>query len=108
MKYKLLNTAIDEITVILEDGGVACIRGVEELDEGDGRQSTTDYYAVNLTDKFADMENVWDELGEGKMYYNDWITPYDDPAHIQEALRWLCVGEENFTIDDTIWANINV
>ena len=102
MKYRIEHMG-DELVVIVEDGGIACIRSVDELDEGDGRQTTIDYYQERLTQSMIDNDTIWEELGEGDMYYNDFKTPYTDPSHIQNALEWLCVGETNFEVDETIW-----
>ena len=103
MKYRVIKDS-EEITVILEDGGIACIREAYELDEGDGRQSTTDYYQNRFDDETLESGELWETIGEGKMYYNDWTTPYDDPKHIWDALNWLCVGCE-FELDESIWPN---
>ena len=70
MKYRVID-GTEEITVVLEDGGIACIR--ETDDNGEGRTATTDYYGVRLTQELIDAGNIWEsELGEGDMWYNDW------------------------------------
>ncbi len=102
MKYRLVKNE-DEIIVIVEDGGIATIREVEELDEGDGRQATTDYYQDRLTKEMIADDDVWGNLGNGNMYWNDWKTPFNNPEHIVDALEWLCVGEDNFEVDENIW-----
>ena len=102
MKYRLMEYS-DEIVVILEDGGIACIRDIDATDDMPDRQSTTDYYQTRFTQEDWDsQENIWEIVGEGKMYYNDWDTPFNDPKHIQDALEWLAVGE-SFELDETIW-----
>ena len=103
MKYRITKNN-DEINVILEDGGIACIRDAEEVNPGDRRQSTTDYYQDRFNQEMLDRGDIWEKLGEGNMYYNDWITPFDDPKHIQDALEWLCINcNEGFELDETIW-----
>jgi len=103
MKYRVIKDG-DEITVITEDGGIACIREVDELDEGDGRQAVTDCYQSRFDNKILESGNIWEILGEGKMYCEDWQTPFDNPDHIQDALEWLCMGCE-FELDESIWKN---
>lgn len=102
MKYRTIVTK-DETTVILEDGGIAVIRDIEESSMGDGRQSTTDYYQDRFTEETLN-DDLWETLGEGEMHYNDWQTPHDDPAHLKDALEWLSVGT-TFEKDNSIWPN---
>lgn len=100
-EYRLIEDS-EEITVLVDDGGVACIRDTD--DNGEGRKSTTDYYQDRITQEMLDEElNVWEEVGEGKMYWNDWKTDKDDPAHVQEALEWLVAGETEFVVNEDIW-----
>lgn len=107
MRYRVIE--LDERIVLTEDGGVACIRTADEMDTGDGRESTTDYYQDRITQELVDSleegGSIWDILSEGKMYYNDWTTPELDPEHIKDALAWLCIDCE-FKRDDTIWSAI--
>ena len=107
MKFRLIKDS-EEIIVITEDGGVATIRDVEGYVDGDfggkDRKSTTDYYQGRLNSKMIDEDNIWESLGEGKMYWNDWKTPFDNPEHVEDALNWLCVGEV-FVADENIWPN---
>jgi len=96
-KYRIIhNKAEKEIFVITEDGGVSIIR---EADDSDGVRSLSEYYQTRITDidirrTIADPENndVFCELDKGKIYIEEWETPYDDPDHITAALEWLCVG----------------
>jgi hypothetical protein len=107
MKYKTIRKD-DIIIIITEDGGLAEIHYAEELDEGDGRQSTTEYYQNRFTEEdLLSTESIWDILGEGKAYYNDWTTPFDDPNHIIDALNWLAI-DESYQEDNSIWPNINI
>ena len=103
MKYKLIKTN-NEITVLTADGGLAEIREVEESSAGDGRQSVTEYYQTHFTkNELLDYEGVHCILGQGKMYYNDWTTPFTNPDHIVDALNWLAPGETEYILDETIW-----
>ena len=102
VKYRTIQDS-DSITILLEDGGIADIREVEELNEGDGRKATTEYYQSRFTaEDLNSEEDVWTAVGEGKMYYNDWKTPFTDPAHLQDALNWLSI-ESEFEVDESIW-----
>ena len=101
MKYRVIKKD-EELTIILADGGIACIRDVD--DDSSGRQSTTDYYQSRFTQEMLDNnKNIWEEVGKGKMYYNDWTTPFDDPKHIEDALEWLCCDCNEFELDESIW-----
>ena len=99
MKYRLIKND-DSVTVIMEDGGVACI----EVDEGDDQDylSYTEYYQDRFTKEMLAKGDIWDQLACGKMYRSDWETDFDNPDHIEEALEWLCVGCE-FELDEMIW-----
>ena len=84
----------DELTIICSDGGVACIRVAEPLDDDTPRIATTDYYQSRLTDInpdcFKEDVDVWNCLAEGHMYYNDWEDkPFNSLALINDALSWL-------------------
>tara|TARA_R110000772_G_scaffold5454_4_gene19494 strand:+ start:6226 stop:6543 length:318 start_codon:yes stop_codon:yes gene_type:complete len=102
MTYRVIKEN-DEITIITEDGGVACVRYADELDNGDGRQAVTDYYQDRLTQEMIDSDIIWEQLGEGKMYCNDWTTSFDNHEHITDALQWLCPLCETWEYDTTIW-----
>lgn len=102
MRYRLVESE-DEIIVLLEDGGIACIREIGELDRDDGRQSTSDYYQTRMVQDMLDTDSVWDDVGEGKMYWEDWSTVFTNPKHVQHALEWLCVGDVEFIRDDSLW-----
>lgn len=104
MKYRLIKDD-EAIVVILGDGGIAEIHEADEIEEGDGRQSVTEYYQSRFT--MEDSGHVWDAVGEGKMYYNDWKTPFDDPAHVQDALEWLAV-ESDYELDESIWPDLKI
>jgi len=128
MKYRLIKTS-NNIIVITADGGIADIHFAEELDAGDGRQSTTEYYQTRFTEEDLHTdESVWEAVAEGKAYYNFWKTPFDakselngiDPfawalpaithtpyhelEHVQDALVWLSDDIE-FELDESIWPN---
>lgn len=103
MKYRLIKST-DNIMVITEDGGIADIHESEPY-EGVKRLSTTEYYQTRFTeDDLLSAEPVWAIVGEGKMYYNDWPTEFDDHKHVVDALNWLS-PDDTFELDETIWPN---
>lgn len=98
--YIKINISVDseEVILVCSDGGVACIRSADPLDEDTPRVATTEYYQSRLTDidptlivdNDEECIDVWSLLGEGSMYYNDWQeTPYNSLFLINEALEWL-------------------
>jgi hypothetical protein len=116
MKYRLIKTS-DEITIVTEDGGVACIRQAEPLSALDdtcpNRQSTADYYQSRIDlvafaefEKANPGEGIYIFLGEGKMYYEDWDVPFDTPQPLADAMQWLVVDESNFVRDDSLFTSI--
>lgn len=107
IKYRTIKSE-DNVVVILEDGGIADIHYAEESVAGDGRMSTSEYYQSRFTeDDLKSEECIWDIVGEGKMYYNDWTTPFDDPEHITDALQWLASGCE-YELDESIWPDFKL
>ncbi len=107
MKYRLLNESNDEIVVIMEDGGVASISKADEC-ENDGTIAITEYYQARINED-TDPDEVWEELGEGKCYHNQWTKEmcdnHLDKRLVQDALEWLAVGE-TYERDDSIWTSI--
>lgn len=79
------------ITVIMEDGGVA-----SAYNPGDYYR--TEYYQDRIT-KETMLDDMWDELGEGKMYTTDWDGNEDENILVEEPIT-----EENFVtlVDDMI------
>ena len=111
IKFRVYEESSEEIIIITEDGGVACIRDAEPIDDTDTRIATSEYYQSRITND-TNTDNIFEELGEGTMYYNDWdeteCADHLDERLITDALEWLVcatVGVE-FVRDDTIWTNI--
>ena len=79
----------EEVDVILEDGGVVSIRH-------NGKCILSDYYQTRID---VDAENIWEQVGEGKMYCKEWDSG-DIVTHemILDALNWLCMLNEGFDI----------
>lgn len=104
IKYKLINEG-DTIVVITDDGGCADIRAVEELSAGDGRQTTIELYQDHFTEEdLLSDEPLYEILGEGKMYYEDFTTPYTSEEHVKYALNWLTPSATEYVLDESIWA----
>jgi hypothetical protein len=107
MKFRvILDTENEELTVITEDGGVACIRSAEMCDTA-LRLATTDYYQTRMTAlKDATPNNMWDLLSEGNMYAKDWADKeYNNLDLIQDALHWLCPTEKKWEMCDKIFSH---
>ena len=107
IKYRTLQSGDDSVVVILEDGGFAEVHYAEPMSEKCNRQSTTEYYQTRFTQSDVDNkdEPIYDILGEGKMYYNDWDTPFTNPVHVQDMLEWLAPGHI-YKLDETIWLDL--
>lgn len=106
VRYRTVETP-DSIIVLVDDGGIAEIREVGESDEGDGRQTTIEYYQSRFTaSDLLSGTSIWEIVGNGKMHYDDFTTEYTDPEHVITALEWLAVGCE-YIEDNTIWENFH-
>lgn len=109
MKVRLI-IENDEVIIITEDGGIACIREAEPL-EGicDNRIATTDYYQNRLHAEPMTQDNVFEVLAEGKMYYNDWDKhPYNSWVNILDAIQWLVSSTEpeDIVFDNTLFKDL--
>ena len=89
--------ASNEITVIMEDGGIASAYNP------DGKYYRTDYYQNRITTETV-IDNIWDELAEGKMYFKLWdgyeaelITEANDTL-VDDMIDWLYVSTGEFEI----------
>ena len=80
-----------EIVIITDDGGI----GSTYLPEGGYLRS--EYYQERISHTTT-FENLWDSLGEGKLYSNDWDGEESpkkeivDDEVIDYILNWLCYG----------------
>jgi len=107
MKYNVIqHGAIDNITIVTEDGGVAAFYH--------GSQGyVTDYYHARLTHNqvqhgLSRGGYVWDELSAFEVSYKEWDG---DPAVtevIADALQWLMLPApaEGWAYDETLFAHI--
>lgn len=107
MKFRIIHEN-DEIIVLTEDGGIACIRQAEDIDNNTPREAVTDYYQSLITDfPDANSDDLFEFLAEGKMYCKDWAsTPYNSLKAIQDALDWLCLGQTEWEMTDTLFTDI--
>jgi hypothetical protein len=104
MKFRIVFNA-NEITVITQDGGIACIREADDIIPGEPRTAVTDYYQNRLTDVLQNEEGtLFDRLAEGKMYQKDWSNvEFNSLVAIQDALSWLCMGIKNWEICEDLF-----
>lgn len=101
MKYRLI-TESDEITVVIEDGGIACIRAAEPVDDKP-RTAVTDYYHTRIT-SIDPADNLYEQLAEGDMSCTDWPTEsFDSHEVLQDALQWLAVGNTDWEQDNNLF-----
>jgi hypothetical protein len=80
-----------ELTVIMQDGGVASTYNPDDY-------YRTDYYQSRMTPETT-LDTVWEELGEGKMYTKDWdgndtllideLNEEKSEILIDDMIRWL-------------------
>lgn len=106
--FVFINNENNEANIYMTDGGVASIYH-------NGQHLITDYYQnriplellpedMSTAEQVLNTTKTWEDLAEGKMYYNDWkgkdiITE----EIVQDAVDWLCVGCEtkiNFYYDE--------
>lgn len=85
------------INVIMEDGGVASAYNP------DGAYYRTDYYQSRITPETT-LDNIWEELAEGKMYGKGWdgseaelITEGNDTL-VDDMIDWLFLSTEEVEI----------
>lgn len=111
MKFRLiLDTNEPEITVITEDGGIACIRQADDITgspEGK-RIAVSDYYDTrinSLTD--CDKDNLFECLAEeAKIYHDDWADKsYNDISVIQTALHWLSPNADTWELVNDLFVD---
>ena len=108
-QYRLIKDE-DELTIITQDGGVACIRRTFPCDQFP-RIAATDYYQMSLSDvdmsKINDDHPIWEALAEGKMYYNDWEdSEWDSPELVNDALEWLGTNPNNAVQNNTLFMGV--
>lgn len=96
--------------VIVEDGGLANAYNPENYFK-------TEYYGSRMTAETT-LDNLWEELGEGKLYVKDWDGSDDesplkenkvDDEMIMDMVYWLyaCTEEVEFVRHDLEWNEEN-
>ena len=102
MKYRIITADETEFDVITEDGGVVSFH-----DNGENIAAT--YYQSRIDDvEDATSENIWEKLGEGETYGDDFDYETERETLIAEALNWLVLPqpEEGWVRDDSIFGDI--
>jgi len=98
MKYRLIKRGKNDVDVITEDGGIACIYHNEE-------NMVTMYYQMNLNE-VDPKEELWEQLGYSKAYIKDWEDDMEVEVLIKNALNWLVFPEpQSWEIDNSIFSN---
>ncbi len=111
MKFRLvLDPNEPEITVITEDGGIACIRQAEDIGPSpeEKRIAVSDYYDTRIPDLTdCNRDNLFECLAEeATIYHDDWKDkPYNDLSVIYEALNWLCPAAESWELVNDLFTD---
>jgi hypothetical protein len=107
------NQADNEVIIVTCNGGVACIREVEPVDDNDHRISTTEMFKRRLTDispeDITEECDIWSNLGEGEMQYEDSDNkPYNSLSLLISAIEWLGVDADNcLLVEDALFPDIH-
>lgn len=104
--YRLIKED-DEITVITDDGGIALIRAVEDLDE-DSRITTIILFSMKIPQDFTSVtHDIWEELSNKITWCDDTATvPFDDVKHIEFVLKKFGYDLTTCTRNDELFANV--
>lgn len=106
MKFRLIiDNNEKEITVLTENGGIACIRQADDISPDEPRMALTEYYGSRLVDIPTNREgDIFEWLSEGSIYFKDWtVEKYNSLTAIQDALSWLVVGQVDWELSDSIF-----
>ncbi len=104
MKFRIILEE-GELTVITQDGGIACMREAEPVDTP--IVAVTDYYYDKLTDTTITKDNVFEVLAEGKMVCSDWtILKFNNPVLVTDALSWLNPEIKDWELVDDLFVEI--
>lgn len=87
-KYRLFDVTSTSYSILMQDGGVACV----ELHEDDG-YVYAELYQSRLDINDLNQQNIFDTLGIGKMYRDDYydITDINNKTILANTLSWLAV-----------------
>ncbi|WP_318493532.1 hypothetical protein [Photobacterium leiognathi] len=72
IRYRLFDVFENGFSILLEDGSVGCI----ERSENDG-YIYSEKYTLKLDTNDLELKNIFDLLGEGKLYREDYVTITD-------------------------------
>lgn len=96
MKYRINQHDEMEFDVIVEDGGVVSVYHNDE-------NQVSMYYQERIREDM-DPDEIWETLGEGKTYRNDWPDGTSRDEIIRDALSWLVLpAPESWELDESIW-----
>jgi hypothetical protein len=100
MKYRILEYSNTDFDLITEDGGIASIYH-------NGDNFISNYYQTRLTE-IDENEDIWEQLGEGKVYCKDWSQEDNKQSMINDALSWLVASSTpiNWEIDNDLFIQI--
>ncbi|MEI6586723.1 MAG: hypothetical protein WCL56_11590 [Sediminibacterium sp.] len=98
MKFRTIIEANDEFIILTEDGGIVAVHN-------NGENLVSTYYQ-NRLDSVSNPDDLWEELGSGKAYCNDWDN--ESVQHIvKDALNWMVVpAPDKWVEDDSLWLNL--
>lgn len=100
IKYRVIIEDADnhEYIILLEDGGITATHST-------GEYILMTYYQNRITND-SNPDTIWDDLGNGKAYNNEFPYDTDVSELIEDALSWLFVSSDSsnvFERDDSIW-----
>lgn len=83
IKFLVINakSSDKDVTVVCEDGGIACLHF-------NGEHMVATLYQDRITPE-TDLENLFEELGEGKAYIEDFSGMEPTPQMIIHCINWL-------------------
>ena len=90
IKFLVINakSSDKDVTVVCEDGGIACLHF-------NGEHMLVTLYQNRITPE-TDLENLFEELGEGKSYIEDYKGENDvTPQMILDCMNWLFKSSES-------------
>lgn len=99
MKFRVIDHAQDDFTIVTEDGGIVSVHH-------NGEHLVTTYYQNRMLPGTA-PGMLWFELAEGKSYSKDWIEPATRSDIIKDALDWLVLpAPASWEHDPELWEEV--
>ena len=98
MKYRVIDDD-EELIVLVEDGGIATVRCTDEVEEGDGRQATVEWYDTSFLDMKPEImqQVVACSLEDLPKYLNE------RDELVQEIMKGRLNGEPAEDVTYYIW-----